>query len=77
MSQLVEFVVNTITDDATLGHELWRIVLYLAFYPVANRLTEVQLLAHPLQHLVVGIETRRLDGLDSLQCHLKLYHLTR
>ena len=76
MAQFVQFCVYTIANDATFGYELWRVVLYLAFYPVANALAEVQLLPYPLERLVVGIETGRLDGLQSLQGRLQLYHFT-
>ena len=66
MPQLVEFGVDAIADDPTLGHELWRVGLYLTLYAVAQRLTEVQSLPHPLQRLGLSIETSCLDGLDSL-----------
>ena len=77
MAQLVQFTIHFVTNHASLCYKLWRIVLYLTFYPVTNRLAEVQLLPYPFQHVVIGIETRCLDGLDSLQGHLQLYDLTR
>ena len=77
MAQLVEFCIHPIANHSTLGYQLRRIVLYLALYPVANRLAEVQLLPYPFQRFIVGIETSCLDGLQGLQGHLQLYHLTR
>ena len=77
MAQFVQFSIHTIANHPTLCHQLWWVVLYFAFYSVTNRLTEVQLLPYPFQRFVIGIQTRSLDRLDSLQGHLQLYNLTR
>ena len=77
MTKFVEFCIDTITDDATLSHQLWWVVLYLASYTIAQLLAKTQALSHPFQGFVVCMQTSVLDGFDGLQRYLHLHHLTR
>ena len=52
-------------------------MVYLSFDAVAQLFTDVQLLAQPLQVLVVGSLAGSLDGLQGCQGHLQLQHLAR
>ena len=77
MPQLVQFCIHTVANHASFGNQLWRVVLYLAGYPVSQALAQVQPLPYPLQRLVIGIETGGLNGLQGLQGRLQLHYFTR
>ena len=76
-AQLVQLRTHSVADDATLLNLLGRIVLYLVCYAVAKLLAEVQALPYPLQRLVGGLLTGRLDGFNGLKGCLELHHLAR
>ncbi len=66
LPQLVKLGREAVGNDAALGHELWRVGLQLLLYALSESLTQVYLLAHVLQRLVLGVLASRLDLHESL-----------
>ena len=66
LPQLVKLGREAVGNDAALGHELWRVGLQLLLYALSESLTQVYLLAHVLQSLVLGVLASCLDLYESL-----------
>ena len=66
VAQVVELGTVARGYHVALGHELWRVGLQLLLYALSESLTQVYLLAHVLQRLVLGVLASRLDLHESL-----------
>ena len=75
VAQVVELGAVASGYHVALGHELWRVGLYLALYALSQALAEIELLADALQGDIVGVGAGVLDGLYRHEGVLELDHL--
>ena len=76
-TQIVEFCIITIGYHIPLVDKLRRIRLNLPGDALFQGFAYVELLAHSLQGIVLGMLASHLDGLDGFKCILQLHHFSR
>ena len=76
-AQIVEFSIIAIGYHITLVDKLRWIWLNLPGDAVFQGFAYVELLAHSLQGIVLGMLASHLDRLDGFECILQLHHFSR